>query len=451
MSRILQASALENHWECAADILFTLSTNFLLYVALILIVYLVVKLYIENTPDTALFHEVYSPRYHGPSASQIADEYPNTGPRDQYAAIYVPVPSSKTMVCSDMGTPEQSQFEAYYKICLLGMGLNIAFVICSIVQERILKMEYGPGEFFTYTYGLVFFNRFIGLLISSFLMCYARPKWSKAIVHEFAFMSLTNILSSWCQYESLKFVTMPTQMLSKALKLVPIMIMGKILGNKSYQLYEYAVAGMIGLGIVVFISSSEGFQLGIDSFGREGRLGCGILLLSLGLMFDSFTAQWQSRMFLRNRDLSPIQMMFCMNAFSTVFSMITLVHASEMSKFIAFVYHHREIRFHFFAFSLCSTVGQLLIFHTISYFGAVVFTIIMNVRIALSILASCIIYHHPLTELGVLGLLVVFGAIAYHVKTRLHGKRILPFALSKMGRHSPRQLVFHGWHQHLDF
>ncbi len=447
MSRMLQGATLENHWECAPDILFTLSTNFLLYVALILIVYLVVKLYIENAPDNALFHDVYSSHYQGPLARHAVDTSSDSLPYD--SSMYVPIPSSKTMVDFDVGSSEQPQSEYYSKIILLGLGLNITFVICSIIQERILKMEYGPGEFFTYTYGLVFFNRFVGLLISSLLMYYARLKWSKAIVHEYAFVSLTNILSSWCQYESLKFVTMPTQMLSKALKLAPIMIMGKILGNKSYPLYEYAVAGMIGLGEMVFISSSEGFQLGQDSFGREGRLGCGILLLSLALMFDSFTAQWQSRMFAKYRDLSPIQMMFVMNAFSTVFSMITLVHASELNNFVAFVYNHPEIRFHFFAFSLCSTVGQLLIFHTIGYFGALHFTIIMNVRIALSILASCIIYHHPLKELGVLGLFVVFGAIGYHIVRRLEGKKLLSFASAKAN--TSRRLLFHGWHQHVDF
>ncbi len=438
----------EIDWECASDILFTLSTNFLLYFALILIVYLVVKLYIESSPDNVLFRDVYSAHYPSP-ANQIVDHSCNAGSPN--GSIYLPVPSSKAMVDFNAEVCEQPQVEVYYKLALLGLGLNIAFVICSILQERILKMEYGHEEFFTYTYGLVFFNRFFGLLVSSSLMYYAKLKWSKAIVHEYAFVSLTNILSSWCQYESLKFVTMPTQMLSKALKLAPIMIVGKILGNKSYPLYEYAVAGMIGLGVMVFISSSEGFQLGQDSFGRESRLGCGILLLSLALMFDSFTAQWQSRMFRKYRDLSPIQMMFVMNAFSTVFSMITLVHAGELNNFIAFVYNHPEIHFHFFAFSLFSTVGQLLIYHTIGYFGAVAFTIIMNVRIALSILASCIIYHHPLKELGVLGLLVVFGAIFYHIGRQLKGKKLLSFAPVPSKRTRSQRSLFYGWHQHLDF
>ena len=54
------------------------------------------------------------------------------------------------------------------------------------------------------------------------------------------------MLSSWCQYEALKYVSFPTQMLFKCFKLAPIMLMGKFLGNKDYPVYDYLVAIMIG-------------------------------------------------------------------------------------------------------------------------------------------------------------------------------------------------------------
>ncbi len=46
------------------------------------------------------------------------------------------------------------------------------------LQERILKGEYGEeGEHFTYSYGLVFMNRFLGFLFSAVMLHYTRPKW----------------------------------------------------------------------------------------------------------------------------------------------------------------------------------------------------------------------------------------------------------------------------------
>ena len=42
-------------------------------------------------------------------------------------------------------------------------------------------------------------------------------------------------------------------------------------------------------------------------------------------------------------------------------------------------------------------VGQLLIVHTIRSFGALVFATVMTTRQFVSVLASCIIFAHPLT------------------------------------------------------
>lgn len=344
-----------------------------------------------------------------------------------------------------------SRDEVFRRLAFLGVGLNVTFVMWGILQERILKGEYGAeGEHFTYSYGLVFMNRFLGLIFSGVMLHYTRPKWSKALAYEYSFPAVSNMLSSWCQYEALKYVTFPTQVLSKSFKIVPIMVMGKILGNKEYPFYDYVVAGVIALGITLFLNSSEGVEFGTDMFGQQegkGGVSCGIMLLGLYLMFDSFTSQWQSRMFTKHRDLSPIQMMFVMTAFSTIFSFVTLVHQDELVPFFSFVSDHPEIHLHFVAFGVCSTIGQLLIFHTIRSFGAVVFAIIMTTRIALSILMSCLIYDHPITELGLLGMLIVFGAVFYRILRRMEGKKLVVWE----GMNSNKgQEMFHEWHEHLD-
>ena len=61
------------------------------------------------------------------------------------------------------------------------------------------------------SYGLVFTNRAIGLVFSGAMLYYTRPTWSKAVAYEYSLPAVTNMLSSWCQYEALKFVTFPTQ------------------------------------------------------------------------------------------------------------------------------------------------------------------------------------------------------------------------------------------------
>lgn len=73
--------------------------------------------------------------------------------------------------------------------------------------------------------------------------------------------------------------------------------------------------------------------------------------------------------------------------------------------------------------------------------------LLLQTRIALSILVSCLIYDHPVTELGLLGMLIVFGAVFYRINRRLQGKRLLEWE----GVDDSKGMdMFHEWHEHLD-
>lgn len=92
------------------------------------------------------------------------------------------------------------------------------------------------GEYFTYSYALVFTNRFWTLIMSGMLWRYFKPRPSSTtIIYHYAFPSISNMLSSWCQYEALRYVSFPAVTLFKALKLIPVMIMGKMLGNQTCE------------------------------------------------------------------------------------------------------------------------------------------------------------------------------------------------------------------------
>ncbi|CAM9312547.1 unnamed protein product, partial [Hapterophycus canaliculatus] len=264
----------------APTLLFILATNFLLYVALVLITYLVVKLYIESAPGNPLFEEATT--YNRVPATHSGLELTSTTVQARIAAANaagggngsgsVMTPDGLVRKDPSSGLPlsrkgswldfdgdlehTMTRDEVFRRLVTLGVGLNVTFVLWGVLQERILKGEYGEGERFTYSYGLVFMNRFLGFLFSAVMLHYTRPKWSKALAYEYSFPAVSNMLSSWCQYEALKYVTFPTQVLSKSFKIVPIMIMGKILGSKEYPFYDYVVAGVIALGITLFLVSN---------------------------------------------------------------------------------------------------------------------------------------------------------------------------------------------------
>ena len=348
---------------------------------------------------------------------------------------------------NEWGEPEGTKQEIIQRVCYCAAGLIITFGIWSIVQERMLTMPY-DGDFFEYSYGLVFMNRLGGLLLSLYLMHYFKVEWVSSPLWEYSFPSVANMLSSWSQYEALKYVSFPTTMLAKAFKVVPVMLMGKFMHNKTYEPFEYTSAVLVGFGLYLFINSSEHISLDTNVFGDiKGVKGaeCGVVLLILYLFFDSFTGQWQTRMFQINKNISPLQMMMIMNAFSAVFSFVTLVHKEELSISLYFVYQHPHMIIHLFIFCVCSTVGQLFIFYTIKTFGAVVFSIIMSLRILFSTILSCIVYSHEINELGLLGIAIVCGAVGYRIKRKTEGKPLIRWRESEESKQ-----VFHEWHEHLD-
>ena len=201
----------------------------------------------------------------------------------------------------------------------------------------------------------------------------------------------------------------------------------------------------------MFMTSTDDLQVGfgynIYDQKAASATWTGIMLLGLFLFFDSFTSQWQSRMFQRHRDLSMVELMFATSAFSSLLSLITLIHSDELTPALDFVFRHSEIHLHFFLFSICSTIGQLLIFYTIKNFGAVVFTIIMTTRVLMSIALSVYMYGHKVSEIGLFGLVLVMSAVCYRVKRKAEGSQLIKWR----GMDDTRaQELVQEWHEHVD-
>jgi solute carrier family 35 (adenosine 3'-phospho 5'-phosphosulfate transporter), member B2 len=464
------------------DIMFDLSVNFLLYVVLIIVFYMLVRFYLEEatemdgtsytsytpvpvvdeeTVDTKHIGELNIPREEVSEVASTALEVDQSEDEDNEEAKLSQFEVSTSTGIRRVGSflnvnewvePEGTRMEVIQKALFCAAGLIISFCIWALLQERILTHSY-DGDYFVYSYGLVFFTRIGGLVMSSMLMHYysAEMQWVSTPLVEFSFPSVANMLSSWCQYEALKYVSFPTQVLAKALKLVPVMLMGKFMHNKTYETYEYVCAATIGFGIYLFLSSSEDLEFGQDVWGNlEDTHGvyCGIFLLMMFLLIDSFTAQWQKRMFDLKKEMSPVQMMLIMNAFSSAFSFVTLVHQEELWSVYNFVVTHPAIIPHLLVFTLCATVGQIYIFYTVKHFGAVVFSMIMSTRILFSIVLSCIVYSHPVKELGVVGMITVFSAIIYRTRRKMQGQPLLRWK-GQRDLEEDKDLV-HEWHEHLD-
>ena len=200
------------------------------------------------------------------------------------------------------------------------------------------------------------------------------------------------------------------QVLAKASKVIPVMLMGKLVSRRSYTWSDYVTAVAISAGLFAFLLTSTN----VDHHGKYREQATttvsGLLLLCGYLAFDSFTSNWQGELF-RVYHMTSIEMMAGVNLFSVLLTSTSLIEQGAFAEAAAFAARHPIFIAHVLVLSIASAVGQLFIYYTIAQFGPVTFTIIMTVRQGLAILLSCIVYHHSVTVVGIIGIVVLFAAI----------------------------------------
>ena len=332
-------------------------------------------------------------------------------------------PGSKTISDESVIKNEESFVKKAMKLVFCAIGLQASYLTWGVLQERIMTQNYGKtedseGVRFANSQFLVFVNRILALVVAYVYIKSSKQTRTTVPTYKYSFCSLSNVMSSWFQYEALKYVSFPTQVLGKACKVIPVMIMGKFVSGNKYSVFEWFTAGLLSVGVSFFLfGTPQDTSKGADSTGLSG------LLLMIGYMgFDSFTSNWQGQLF-KEFKMSSFQMMLGVNIFSTIFTLGSLVQRGDFFASIAFMMTYGEFMWHCVILSICSAVGQLFIYYTIGQFGAVVFIIIMTTRQALAILLSCIIYGHPVTAMGVLGILTVFLALGLRIHNTWAKKR----------------------------
>jgi adenosine 3'-phospho 5'-phosphosulfate transporter B2 len=130
-------------------------------------------------------------------------------------------------------------FARVYNLLFCFIGLQVSYIGWGVVQEYLMTTEYKPGKFKSSQF-CVFANRFLALVIALIIVLVRRimnPSQAPKEVPFYYFVpsSFSNTLSSWAQYEALKYVSFPTQVLSKSCKIIPVMLVSSSNYMKIYS------------------------------------------------------------------------------------------------------------------------------------------------------------------------------------------------------------------------
>jgi len=289
-----------------------------------------------------------------------------------------------------------------------GLGIVTMLVVYGFIQEKVMSVPY-DGELFKASVFLVLMNRLYAIAFSGVMIkTQAEDASPKCALWKYFAISLSNVAATTCQYEALKWVSFPTQMLGKSFKMMPVMLWGIVISQKSYGLKDWLVAAFVTFGVTEFLMTGQ--ISASHSSQSDSIYGLGLLLGFLA--FDGFTSTFQEKLFKDHATTKYNQMLY-INTFSAITSALSLLVFGGFSEAIAFCIAHPRLMVDASFLSAGAVGGQFFIYSMVKEFGALAFAATMNVRQVVSIVLSYVMYSKPITFLQVFGLVAVFAALFY--------------------------------------
>ncbi|KAE8038983.1 hypothetical protein FH972_011440 [Carpinus fangiana] len=293
-----------------------------------------------------------------------------------------------------------------WKMVFAVAGIMTTLVTYGVLQEKIMRVPYGVNkEFFRFSLFLVFCNRITTSAVSAGALL------------------------------ALKYVSFPVQTLAKCAKMIPVMVWGTLIMQKTYRGPDYLLAFLVTLGCSIFILYPAASDISPYSRGRENTVW-GVSLMTGYLGFDGFTSTFQDKLF-KGYDMEIHNQIFYTTSCSCILSLIGLILQGHLLPAIDFVYRHNDCFFDVALLSTVATASQFFISYTIRNFGALTFATIMTTRQLVSIMLSCVWFSHPLSWVQWIGAVIVFAALYAKSFLRNPPKKSLPLEAMENGGSSP--------------
>jgi len=299
-------------------------------------------------------------------------------------------------------------WQAASNCILYGLGIIFCLGLYGVIQERIMSVPY-EGELFKVSVFLVLCNRLVAILYSlGMITSKSEDCRNKAPIWKYLAISFSNVAATWSQYEALRYVSFPVQMLGKSFKMMPVMVWGILISRKQYKTADWLIASAVTGGVTQFLLTGE---ISAKHAGK-GNSSYGLMLMMVYLACDSFTSTFQEKLFKEHKTSKYNQMLY-VNGSSATVALGTLLLSGNLSIALSFCVAHPLFVTHATALSGAAVAGQYFVYSMVGEFGALILAATMNLRQVISILVSYIMYSHAISSLQVLGLLLVFAALFY--------------------------------------
>ena len=216
-----------------------------------------------------------------------------------------------------------------------------------------------------------------------------------------------------------RYVGYPTAVLAKSCKLIPTMVMSILIEHKRYSLHEWAAAGFITLGIVLFNFS----KLSSSADSKQDSLH-GLILLFISLCMDGFLGSCQG--LLKRSDLqgkrrppTAMETMLYVNIYALVWIVPVAIRTGEWADGMSRL---DEIKHGMILLNATAASGQIFIFLTLTWFSPLICTTITTTRKFFTILISVLHFGHVFTPSQWSAIFLVFGGLYTGIVDQARGR-----------------------------
>ncbi|XP_044739906.1 solute carrier family 35 member B1 homolog [Chrysoperla carnea] len=303
------------------------------------------------------------------------------------------------------------------RFILYAAGIFNCYFYFGILQERITRGKYTITELNGNNETVETTERFTYMLALCGVQCLANYLFAKGLLFcwpqqedktrntYYASSSFTYLLAMVCSNMALQWVPYPTQVVGKSAKPIPVMLLGVLIGHKSYPLKKYLFVLLIVSGVVLFMLKDKAKKA-----DTESHFGIGQVLLLLSLILDGLTGAVQERIRAESAP-SGQQMMLSMNAWSCAFLAVALTFTGEGFSFAAFCSRHPEVLHQLGTLAIAGALGQLFILLMVSEYGPLPCSIVTTTRKFFTVLGSVFIFGNALSFRQWFGAAAVFTGL----------------------------------------
>eukprot|EP00437_Effrenium_voratum_P034107 CAMPEP_0181481932 /NCGR_PEP_ID=MMETSP1110-20121109/44568_1 /TAXON_ID=174948 /ORGANISM="Symbiodinium sp., Strain CCMP421" /LENGTH=685 /DNA_ID=CAMNT_0023607443 /DNA_START=50 /DNA_END=2108 /DNA_ORIENTATION=+ len=306
---------------------------------------------------------------------------------------------------------------------LIAAALHACFISYGIFKEKLVTQDQVASD------GAGALRQAMSVICSGVAMLVTKRSLRlDAPLLSMSAFAFTNELSTFAGYEMLKYVSFPVQVMAKSVKMLPNMMMGRIVNGTRYSLFQYgqAVAALVCVAIMHF--SDEAPEAGPKNatgqpMSENWKLFMGVAMLGVFFAGDSFTSQWQTNLYTRYPELTQLQMMLGGNFLGLVFTSGNLYYNwAKIRQSLDVAMDNPEVLWRIVALGVVSALGQFCIYSAIRILGSLSFTWIMTARQLLSVLISLIFFGHGFSLVKLLCILTVFAIMSWKQLSKIPEK-----------------------------